>query len=72
MICDPDVEEFEINASTSFLIIASDGLWDVCEDQVPCNLSAESSGSREEMCDSGVDVQNSGGLLPEERFEGQY
>jgi serine/threonine protein phosphatase PrpC len=29
----PDVEEFQITEKTHFLIIASDGLWDVCEDQ---------------------------------------
>lgn len=30
VICEPDVEEFEVTATTSLLIIASDGLWDVC------------------------------------------
>lgn len=34
VICEPDVEEFEVTATTSLLIIASDGLWDVCEDPV--------------------------------------
>ena len=29
----PDIEEIEINNKTNFLIVASDGLWDVCEDQ---------------------------------------
>jgi serine/threonine protein phosphatase PrpC len=26
----PDIEEIEITNKTNFLIIASDGLWDVC------------------------------------------
>ena len=29
----PDVFEFEINQDTKYLIIASDGLWDVCQDE---------------------------------------
>lgn len=28
----PFINSFEINEATSSLIIASDGLWDVCED----------------------------------------
>jgi serine/threonine protein phosphatase PrpC len=28
----PEIQEFEINEHTPFLIIASDGLWDVCDD----------------------------------------
>lgn len=29
----PDLETFPVDASAHFLIIASDGLWDVCQDQ---------------------------------------
>lgn len=29
----PDICQFDITEKTQFLIIASDGLWDVCEDQ---------------------------------------
>lgn len=34
----PDIEEVEITNKTNFLIIASDGLWDVCEDQKAVDL----------------------------------
>ena len=34
----PDIEEIEINNKTNFLIVASDGLWDVCEDQKAVDL----------------------------------
>lgn len=34
----PDIEEIEITNKTNFLIIASDGLWDVCEDQKAVDL----------------------------------
>ncbi len=34
----PDIEEFAITEKTQFLIIASDGLWDVCEDQKAVDL----------------------------------
>lgn len=34
----PDIEEFPINEKTQYLIIASDGLWDVCEDQKAVDL----------------------------------
>ncbi len=29
----PDYEEVEIDEKTQYMVIASDGLWDVCEDQ---------------------------------------
>ena len=34
----PDIEEFEVTDRTKMLIIASDGLWDVCEDQKAVDL----------------------------------
>lgn len=34
----PDVESFPIDENVSFLIVASDGLWDVCEDQQAVDL----------------------------------
>lgn len=34
----PDFEEFEVTDKTIYLIIASDGLWDVCEDQKAVDL----------------------------------
>lgn len=34
----PDIEEIEITNKTNFLVIASDGLWDVCEDQKAVEL----------------------------------
>ena len=34
----PDIEEIELTNKTHFLIIASDGLWDVCEDQKAVDL----------------------------------
>jgi serine/threonine protein phosphatase PrpC len=34
----PDIEEIELTNKTNFLIIASDGLWDVCEDQKAVDL----------------------------------
>jgi serine/threonine protein phosphatase PrpC len=39
VINEPDVCEFEINENTSQLIIASDGLWDVCEDEEAVELT---------------------------------
>ena len=32
VISTPTINSFEINESTSTLIFASDGLWDVCDD----------------------------------------
>jgi protein phosphatase len=32
VICVPNIYSFEINDKTQSLIIASDGLWDVCDD----------------------------------------
>jgi serine/threonine protein phosphatase PrpC len=29
----PDYEEFELDDKVDYMIVASDGLWDVCEDQ---------------------------------------
>ena len=29
----PDYEEFEVDERVQYLVVASDGLWDVCEDQ---------------------------------------
>lgn len=29
----PDYEEFEVDAKVLYMVVASDGLWDVCEDQ---------------------------------------
>lgn len=34
----PDIETFPIDSSSDFLIIASDGLWDVCQDQKAVDL----------------------------------
>ena len=34
----PDIETFSVDQNTSFLIIASDGLWDVCQDQQAVDL----------------------------------
>lgn len=34
----PDIEEIELTNKTNFLVIASDGLWDVCEDQKAVDL----------------------------------
>lgn len=34
----PDIEEFAVTEKTHYLIIASDGLWDVCEDQKAVDL----------------------------------
>jgi serine/threonine protein phosphatase PrpC len=34
----PDIEVFEITDKTKLLVIASDGLWDVCEDQKSLEL----------------------------------
>lgn len=43
----PDYEEFEITSRTSYLIIASDGLWDVCEDQQALDLVKNSKNTLE-------------------------
>ena len=34
----PDIQEFEVTDRTKLLVIASDGLWDVCEDQKALDL----------------------------------
>lgn len=34
----PDIEVFEITQRTQMLVVASDGLWDVCEDQKSLEL----------------------------------
>lgn len=43
----PDYEEFEIDERTLYLIVASDGLWDVCEDQQAIELTKECQSSKE-------------------------
>lgn len=34
----PDIEEFDVTDRTKMLVMASDGLWDVCEDQKAIDL----------------------------------
>lgn len=34
----PDIETFGVEQNTEFLIVASDGLWDVCQDQQAVDL----------------------------------
>lgn len=36
--CVPDYDEFEVTEQTKYMIVASDGLWDVCEDQQAIEL----------------------------------
>lgn len=43
----PDVETFPLDNSTQFLIIASDGLWDVCQDQQAVDLVKNMNTSKE-------------------------
>lgn len=43
----PDYEEFELDEKTLYLIVASDGLWDVCEDQQAIELCKECQNSKE-------------------------
>ena len=42
----PDVESFPVDENASFLIVASDGLWDVCEDQQAVDLVKGMSSSK--------------------------
>jgi len=39
----PDVQEFTITPKSQYLVLASDGLWDVAEDQVTLNHNISTS-----------------------------
>ena len=43
----PDYEELELDERIQYMIVASDGLWDVCEDQQAIELCRSSGNSRE-------------------------
>lgn len=43
----PDVESFNVENNTQFLIVASDGLWDVCQDQQAVDLVKNLNNSKE-------------------------
>jgi len=43
----PDYEEFEVDERVQYLIVASDGLWDVCEDQEAVEICKGCPSSKE-------------------------
>jgi len=43
----PDVDTFPVEANTQLLIIASDGLWDVCQDQQAVDMIKNLNSSKD-------------------------
>jgi serine/threonine protein phosphatase PrpC len=43
----PDFEEVEVDEKVLYMIVASDGLWDVCEDQQAVEMCRECGDARE-------------------------
>lgn len=39
MECEPDIGHTKLGPGDSFVILASDGLWDVMDDQTACNIA---------------------------------
>lgn len=54
----PEYDEFEVTASTKLLIMASDGLWDVCEDHFAvdiCRNLTEPNQMAKKLVDMAID-----------------
>lgn len=43
----PDYEEFEIDSKVLYMVVASDGLWDVCEDQEAVEICKDCVSSKD-------------------------
>ena len=50
VICNPHISKNEIDIDDKYIIIASDGVWDVIDDNYVFNLSKECKNSKE-LCD---------------------
>eukprot|EP00762_Andalucia_godoyi_P001458 ANDGO_00276.mRNA.1 putative protein phosphatase 2C 59 len=51
VICDPEVQEIDLNSECEFLVLACDGIWDVMSNQDVCTLITE---LRDDMRRKGV------------------